>query len=1395
MSTNRIETKNLFRLIAVAATLLGIVAAALFFYQKEQIQNTQKRELKVIADYKANEIINWRNNYYRAADEIFYDDKVRQFAENYTGKGKSDEQELAMFREYLAVISSRYSFSGIHICSRGGKEILPSYGTDSKPDDLINAICKEGDSVLAPFISDFHKDENGHIHLTLVVPFFKYSGKQKTPYLFFFGRINPDKELYPVLDSWPYESLTSESTLSMVERDSIVYLNELRHRKNSALSLKISTHDSSYVAVKAFAQADRIVEGLDYRGEKVISYLKRIPDTDWALTVKTDKAELMRPVIYSVFFISGYALLFFGVIIFGFDVFYRKEKKKMYLHLYEEELRRNALLRQYDYILQNSGDIIFLVDESGKITEANQKALKEYGYTLEELAGKPAEIIRGNDEGVSVQEVIALLHKTGEITFETLHKKKDGEVFPVEVSAKLLQIDGAYFYQSIVRDISERKEHEKKIRRLNRLYSMLSASNKAIVRKSNTDDLFSEIIRVAVQIGKFKGVWIGRTAGNQTTETIKEVGFSNGCASLTEILLLKQSEKFNAGFSDGSVFYCNDITGADFLSPEESAKMHIGSFAAMQLSVKQGTPLYVLLISEKKDFFGEDDRYLLDEMAEDLSFGLKFFDMEESFRMTDARLRAVVEESPAGIFILDPAGRMTYSNKLMHQITGVQEDSLENYSWMGILQQKDKRQMLMKWTEAIHEEKSFAAEGSLIRQDGTEIFWRCKTSPIYSGGEIIGHAGVLIDETEIAAKQTEINRLFAAVSQTSSSILITALDGSIEYVNPAFESMTGYKAEEVLGRNPRILQSGLTPRETYTQLFQHLINGDSWRGEFVNRRKCGDIYYETATISPVRNSRGQTVNYLAIKDDITQMREYQKTIENQVRLFINVLELLPVGVWIMDAKGTIVSGNEAAMKIWGGARYVGIDKFAEYKGRWYKTGKEIQPDEWAAARAIRNRETSINEEIEIDCFDGTKKIIYNSAVPIINAQNVLTGAIIVNEDITAIKRTEKELTEAKDRAEEMNRLKSSFLANMSHELRTPMIGVLGYSEIIYDGGFNEEVTEYGKLIHKSGKRLLDTLNLILDMSRLEAGKLDIKKETVDLVKITSEAVENFAGIAERNGLYINFEPEYHYLKIISDERLLNSIVNNLINNAVKYTHTGGVTVRISAIEETEPGKKMIRISVQDTGIGIAPENHEMIFDEFRQVSEGNDRFYEGTGLGLSITRKFVEKLGGAISLESEQGMGSVFHVFIPADVTDELKNEEMHSAQAEDKINNSERRRILLVENDEMNAAIIQKFLHGKYITEHVWDGESAIEKSRERQYKVILMDINLGKGVDGLAAARGIRNSSLNKNTPVIAMTAYAMQHDRSYFLNGGCTHYIAKPFRQIELLQLLDEIFTGAA
>ncbi len=253
----------------------------------------------------------------------------------------------------------------------------------------------------------------------------------------------------------------------------------------------------------------------------------------------------------------------------------------------------------------------------------------------------------------------------------------------------------------------------------------------------------------------------------------------------------------------------------------------------------------------------------------------------------------------------------------------------------------------------------------------------------------------------------------------------------------------------------------------------------------------------------------------------------------------------------------------------------------------------------------------------------------------------------LNDEIAIRKETEKLLNIAKDNAEESNRLKSSFLANMSHELRTPLSGVLGFSEILGETELNEEQLEMVNVINFSGKRLLSTLNMILDLSRIEANSKKVDVSKFSLKPVIEQAVMLFRPVAEKKNVVLKFVNHLIYDEMNSDIKLIEHIVNELINNAIKYTDSGTITVTSSSEQDD-----MIKLQVKDSGIGIPENKYKLIFEAFRQVSEGWDRNYDGSGLGLTLCKKYSEFLGGSISVESSLGKGTTFTVIIPREVVE-----------------------------------------------------------------------------------------------------------------------------------------------
>jgi signal transduction histidine kinase len=429
------------------------------------------------------------------------------------------------------------------------------------------------------------------------------------------------------------------------------------------------------------------------------------------------------------------------------------------------------------------------------------------------------------------------------------------------------------------------------------------------------------------------------------------------------------------------------------------------------------------------------------------------------------------------------------------------------------------------------------------------------------------------------------------------------------------------------------------------------------------------------------------------------------------------------------------------------------------------------------------------EEFSLDAMLKDKEFsIYIKGIPESNFGHIYLY------DVTERKRAIEALIAAKEKAEEMDRLKTNFLANMSHELRTPLIGILGFSEMLTENLEGTPEEEFAKVIYSSGTRLHETLNKILDLTQIESQKLTVNKSEVEVVKKVTDEVKLFEKAAEQKGLTLKIECVSEYIVAELDETLLRQIVNNLLSNAVKYTNRGHITVTIKSTQMPETG--MIEISVADTGIGISKQNQMYIWEAFRQESEGLGRAFEGTGLGLTIAKKFIEKLDGEILLESEEGKGSTFMVRIPCRVVSvNSKNTiiapsiaKIESLSSDAKPN--ELFHILYVDDDRFASNLVKIYLKNLCVIDTEFDGESALESIKKRHYDAILMDINLGVGKSGLETTELIRSMDGYRTTPIVAITAYAMVGDKEKFLSQGFSHYISKPFDKNQIYSIIKEI-----
>ncbi len=401
----------------------------------------------------------------------------------------------------------------------------------------------------------------------------------------------------------------------------------------------------------------------------------------------------------------------------------------------------------------------------------------------------------------------------------------------------------------------------------------------------------------------------------------------------------------------------------------------------------------------------------------------------------------------------------------------------------------------------------------------------------------------------------------------------------------------------------------------------------------------------------------------------------------------------------------------------------------------------------------------------------------------------------VKERTKELETTNSALIAAKEIAEEMNSLKSIFLGNMNHELRTPLVSVLGFGELLQLELKNEEHLELVEHILEGGRRLDVTLNSILEWSKLESEKSYVKLTPTNLAEEILKYVALYLPIANLKKLFIRAEISDKTLLANIDTEFFDKAIFHLIHNSIKFTVNGGVSIALNQITKDEVDWVVIKVS--DTGIGIPKENLGKIFVEFRQSSEGLSRNHEGSGLGLSIAKKMIEAMNGRIEIESEVGKGSTFSIWLPAFLDENALNIKVEGKRNAFVVDPKIRQtggipEVLLIENNQPNRLLVNRILGKDYLIEEAEDGLTGIALASRKQFNLILMDINLGYGIDGIETMHRIKKLPGYSEIPIIAITAFARFSDKERLLSEGFDDYLAKPFTRAELINLVKKLIT---
>ena len=553
----------------------------------------------------------------------------------------------------------------------------------------------------------------------------------------------------------------------------------------------------------------------------------------------------------------------------------------------------------------------------------------------------------------------------------------------------------------------------------------------------------------------------------------------------------------------------------------------------------------------------------------------------------------------------------------------------------------------------------------------------------------------------------------------------------------------------------------------------------------------GARIYE-ARSTPVTDRRGLESARLFMLQDVTEKLSAEEAHQENLRFFRQFADALPIPFYELDATGHIIYGNNEMQSLFG----YNLEQLQGMPIDSLFLIEDKDQQRFDSSQDESNRDTVIRETTAIDS-QGVEIPVINLVASLVS-ETFTSGKRGVLIDITHRKRLEEAIQQSLVAAEQSNQVKSQFLANMSHEIRTPLNGVIGFAQLLAGTQLDNNQKRYVDLILKSGKNLLQLISDILDLSRIEAGKMELDHSPFDPTQCISDITSVFSETAQSKELEFSVKIVDELPSLIKgDVGRISQILNNVIGNAIKFTEKGEVSLQVKVKNNPDSsGHQIISFSIRDTGIGIAKENLGKLFDPFAQLDGSITRRFGGTGLGLAITADLIHLMKGSIHVESALGEGSLFTIELPmTPATSETGNRTADSSLEKKSGTSIQMRtdsRILLVEDNQVNREVAIGFLERMGLSvETASNGRQAVTMAEEKNYDIILMDIHMPE-VDGIEATRQIRQKGLSKDTPIVGVTADVMAGQKEKCFAAGMTDHISKPLVFASLRAVMEKYLS---